>query len=198
MNLPNCFVNAEYDSAFLSVYSAAFKALLVKASSNAKSWEALLKTLNCHGLLQLSIHKKPEQQVVDWDATRLGDLSYRRYLIRELSKPIPYDFEHRSIKLQQSDMSDEKLLDEAARILSYMLAAKIFPSNSHFKQIVLLHIDADLLKQSLSKMNRAESTADGLADFILQMKVMESVDKLDLIKNFQRSLDKSCIRPAQV
>lgn len=190
MNLPNVFVNAQYDAAFLLQSTAAFKIILQEASKDSKSWSKLIAALNCHGLLLMTIEKKVEAPAIEWDATRLGDSNYRRYLIRELSKPIPHDFEYRSIKLEIADMEKPELLEESAGILAYMWARKILPASNDARNFILLRQNAASLRHCLFGMNRAQSSADAIAQFIMQKQIMDSIDQLDAIKNFGQSLAK--------
>lgn len=154
--LPEVFVDARYDAAFLKVFSDAFDELTAKAAASKQSWLRFIETLEKHRLTSVIC----ERDLPVWDS---------------LSIRIRQRFE---LPLSREEALDSERRAKAAAILAYLVAMRLLPlvATDEFLMTrhLLLKIDAELLERCLYRLNLS-ADAEMFASSVLQHHVRQAM-----------------------
>lgn len=124
--LPSVFVNGAFDVLFLSKLANCFETLIIRADREGDTrWEKLTEHFRVHGLMELKVPQElilnPIHIEVD---TRDGG---KRSLSYTSKAPLSYGFETLNLDVDRARVSDSEYRAQAAAILAYMFAWRLFP-----------------------------------------------------------------------
>lgn len=124
--LPSVFVNGAFDALFLSKLANCFETLIIRADREGDTrWEKLTEHFRVHGLTELKV---PQELILDPIHIEIDTRDGGKRSLSYTSKaPLSYGFETLRLDVERTRVSDCEYRAQAAAILAYMFAWRLFP-----------------------------------------------------------------------
>lgn len=174
-------INADFERLY-NLGRNLFATILLRDSTTAEDWNRRTETFDRHGLTSFLTEApfyKPRELPVDQE--RLGDVRYRKQLIRKLKAPHPSKWTSFRLQIDRDKLREDDYLQKMAAVLAYKWTQKLANADE-MSALVLPHQDVETLTDCLDRMGLHQSDAKGVADHVMRTMAERLVDANERFK----------------